>query len=54
MIEPDSNRVKLTLDNRVINYDYLVIATGCDIHPEETEGLEGWRLAKEYLRFLYL
>ncbi len=45
IIEPDSNRVKLTLDNRVINYDYLVIATGSDIHPEETEGLMdgGWR-----------
>lgn len=45
IIEPDSNRVKLTLDDRVINYDYLVIATGCDIHPEQTEGLKdgGWR-----------
>jgi sulfide:quinone oxidoreductase len=45
LIEPDSNRVKLTLDDRVINYDYLVIATGCDIHPEQTEGLldGGWR-----------
>ncbi len=45
IIEPDSNRVKLTLDDRVINYDYLVVATGSDIHPEETEGLldGGWR-----------
>jgi sulfide:quinone oxidoreductase len=45
LIEPDSNQVRLTLDNRVIKYDYLVIATGCDIHPEETEGLKdiGWR-----------
>jgi sulfide:quinone oxidoreductase len=45
LIEPDANQVRLTLDNRVIKYDYLIVATGCDIHPEETEGLkgEGWR-----------
>ena len=44
LIEPDLNRVTLT-GNKVIQYDYLVIATGADIHPEETEGLTGWRLA---------
>jgi sulfide:quinone oxidoreductase len=29
----------------VINYDYMVVATGADIHPEQTEGLKngGWR-----------
>lgn len=45
LIEPDASRVKLVKDNRVINYDYLVIATGCDIHPEQTEGMTGagWR-----------
>lgn len=45
LIEPDENRVRLTKDNQVIHYDYLVIATGTDIHPEETEGLKGagWR-----------
>ena len=44
LIEPDANRVKLVQDSKVINYDYLVIATGADIHPEETEGLKdgGW------------
>ena len=44
LIEPDLNRVTLT-GNKVIQYDYLVIATGADIHPEETEGLQdgGWR-----------
>ncbi len=44
LIEPDANRVKLVKDDKVINYDYLVIATGADIHPEETEGLKdgGW------------
>lgn len=45
LIEPDKNQVRLTLDNRVITYDYLLVATGCDIHPEQTEGLkgDGWR-----------
>jgi sulfide:quinone oxidoreductase len=44
-IEPDASRVKLIKDDRVINYDVLVVATGADIHPEETEGLTGagWR-----------
>ncbi|GAP22121.1 NAD(P)/FAD-dependent oxidoreductase [Leptolinea tardivitalis] len=41
MIEPAANKVKLTKDNREIAYDYLVIATGASIHPEETEGLQG-------------
>ena len=46
LIEPENNRVTLTRDNRVINYDYLVIATGTQINPEETEGLfdgGGWQ-----------
>ncbi|MDF1500725.1 MAG: FAD/NAD(P)-binding oxidoreductase [Anaerolineales bacterium] len=45
IIEPDDNRVRLTRDNRAIDYDYLVIATGSRIVPEETEGLtdNGWR-----------
>ncbi|GAB4570345.1 MAG: FAD/NAD(P)-binding oxidoreductase [Anaerolineae bacterium] len=45
IIEPDKNRVKLARDERVINYDYLVIATGSHVHPEETEGMldAGWR-----------
>lgn len=46
LIEPENNRVTLTKDNRVINYDYLVIATGTQIKPEETEGLfdgGGWQ-----------
>jgi sulfide:quinone oxidoreductase len=45
VIEPDKSRVKLTKDNAVINYDYLVIATGSHIHPEETEGMmgDGWQ-----------
>ncbi len=44
LIEPDKNRITLVQDKKVINYDYLVIATGADIRPDETEGLngEGW------------
>ncbi len=43
MIEPDKNRVKL-VNGKVLQYDFLIIATGCGIKPEETEGLkgEGW------------
>lgn len=42
LIEPDKNQVKLS-GNRTVNYDYLVVATGSYIHPEETEGmLEAW------------
>ncbi len=39
-IEPKNNRVLLN-NNRVLNYDYLIIATGSKICPEETEGLKG-------------
>ncbi len=44
LIEPDKNRVLLTKENQVINYDYLVVATGTQIRPEETEGMadDGW------------
>jgi sulfide:quinone oxidoreductase len=44
-IEPEKNRVHLNSENQVLSYDYLVIATGSHIHPEETEGLVngGWR-----------
>jgi sulfide:quinone oxidoreductase len=45
LIEPEQNRVTLTNHQRVIHYDYLVIATGSHLHPEETPGLVdgGWR-----------
>jgi sulfide:quinone oxidoreductase len=44
LIEPEQNRVKLAKDDLVIPYDYLVIATGSHIHPEELPGLtdNGW------------
>ena len=38
IIEPDHNRVRLS-NAAVLDYDYLVIATGTDIVPEETPGL---------------
>ncbi len=44
-IEPEASRVILARENRVINYDYLVIATGSTIRPDQTEGMVngGWR-----------
>ena len=43
VIEPSNNRVKL-VNNQVLAYDYLIIATGTRINPEETEGMKegGW------------
>ncbi|RMF63843.1 MAG: NAD(P)/FAD-dependent oxidoreductase [Calditrichaeota bacterium] len=43
-IKPESNKVKLQ-NGKVLTYDYLIIATGSDVHPEETEGMVdgGWR-----------
>lgn len=40
----DQNKVKLT-GGREIAYDLLIIATGTNIHPEETQGMmeNGWR-----------
>ena len=53
LIEPDNNRVTLAKDNRQISYDMLVVATGADIRPEETEGLTdgGWH--KNIFDFYY-
>jgi sulfide:quinone oxidoreductase len=45
LIDAANNLVKLT-NGKEIHYDYMVIATGADIHPEQTEGLldgGGWR-----------
>ncbi|MCE1252733.1 MAG: NAD(P)/FAD-dependent oxidoreductase [Anaerolineae bacterium] len=45
LIKPDDNQVVLS-DGRVLNYDMLVVATGTDIKPSETQGLldgGGWR-----------
>ncbi|NQT97003.1 MAG: NAD(P)/FAD-dependent oxidoreductase [Candidatus Marinimicrobia bacterium] len=43
IIETDKNQIKLS-DGRLLPYDYLIIATGTKIKPQETEGLAdgGW------------
>jgi len=43
-IEPDQNRVLLS-DKQIIEYDYLIVATGSEIRPDEVEGMTGklWR-----------
>ena len=38
-IEPENNRVILA-NNVILSYDYLIIATGSKINPNETEGLK--------------
>ncbi len=38
IIESSNNKVRLE-SGTVLDYDFLVIATGADIHPEETPGL---------------
>ncbi len=38
LIEPENNRVRLS-NGQVLDYDFLIIATGADIHPEQTPGL---------------
>lgn len=39
VIEPDQNRVRIAADGRYLPYDYLLIATGSRVVPEETPGL---------------
>ncbi len=40
LIEPEENRVRMT-DGAVLDYDYLVIATGTHARPDQTPGFEG-------------
>jgi len=39
LIEPEENRVRIAKDNRLLNYDFLIIATGTHAQPGETPGL---------------
>jgi sulfide:quinone oxidoreductase len=39
LVEADKNQVRLVKDGRVLNYDFLVIATGAHIRPDQTPGL---------------
>jgi sulfide:quinone oxidoreductase len=45
VIEPDEKRVRLTRQGIRLTYDILIIATGTQIRPAETEGMlgSGWR-----------
>src|SRR5512136_1810962 len=45
LIDPEHNQVRLARDGRLLNYDFLVITTGCQVHPEQTPGLmeNEWR-----------
>ncbi len=45
LIEPEKNRVRLTRGKQIVHYDYLAIATGSHIRPDQTDGLVngGWR-----------
>ncbi len=53
LVEPDANRVKM-LDGSVLNYDYLVIATGTHPRPDQTPGLEGDEYGKSIHDFYTL
>lgn len=39
-IDPERNEVYLE-NGETLNYDYLIIATGTEIHPQEIEGMKG-------------
>ena len=52
-IEPAENRVLLE-GGQVLNYDFLVVATGTDINPEETPGLKDKLWHKEIFDFYTL
>jgi sulfide:quinone oxidoreductase len=53
MIEPDHNQVRLA-NGSVLQYDYLIIATGANIHPEETPGLDEHEWGKSIHTFYTL
>jgi len=39
VIEPKENRVKLE-SGKIIKYDFMILATGSKVHPEETDGMQ--------------
>jgi len=49
-IVPDGNKVQL-IGGKVLHYDYLIIATGTQIRPEETPGLKDKLWQKEIFDF---
>ncbi len=52
-IIPDENHVLLS-NGKKLNYDYLIIATGTDIRPDETPGLKDKLWQKEIFDFYTL
>ncbi|MFH2141854.1 MAG: FAD/NAD(P)-binding oxidoreductase [Bacteroidota bacterium] len=50
-VAPDENKVYLDQGSQVLNYDFLIIATGARTAPEETEGLKGELWYKEIFDF---
>ena len=54
LIEPEHNRVKLIQDKRHLNYDFLVVATGTDTHPDQTPGLHEHEWYKSIFDFYTL
>lgn len=52
-IEPDHDRVSLS-DGTILPYDYLIIATGSEIRPDEIEGMEGEEWYKSIFDFYTL
>ncbi len=50
-ILPDENKVLLVEGSKVLNYDYLFVATGCKTAPEEVEGLKGELWYKDIFDF---
>jgi sulfide:quinone oxidoreductase len=51
LIEPDNNRVRIVKDGRYLYYDFLVIATGTQTHPEQTPGLAEHEWNKSVFEF---
>jgi sulfide:quinone oxidoreductase len=49
-IEPEHNRVLLA-NGRVLVYDFLIIATGAQVKPEQTEGMKGELWHKQIFDF---
>ncbi len=50
-ILPEENRVILVEGSQVLQYDYLIIATGAKLAPEETPGLKGELWYKDIFDF---
>lgn len=53
-IVPEENKVLLTEGSQVLNYDYLIVATGAKLAPEETPGLKGELWYKDIFDFYSL